>query len=71
MPEFANAGDGARFPFFALHNDVEDEYDYGPAQGLRAARVGTYTQALCDESVHQVRVVVSMRNDGKRVIAIE
>ena len=49
MLEYTAAGDGARLAMLVLHDDGEREYAYGPAQGLPAARVGTFTQALYDE----------------------
>ncbi|MGB5834482.1 MAG: hypothetical protein WBG92_21185 [Thiohalocapsa sp.] len=33
-----------------LHDDAEREYAYGPARGLPATKVGTFTQALHDEA---------------------
>jgi hypothetical protein len=54
-----------------LHDDARREYAYGPAQGLPASKVGTFTQALYDEAMKHEWVVVSMRNDWERVFAFE
>ena len=71
MLEYANAGDGARLAMLVLHDDATREYAYGPAQGLPGTRVGTFTQALYDEAQQQGWVVISMKNDWKRIFAFE
>jgi phosphoglycolate phosphatase-like HAD superfamily hydrolase len=71
MLEYTQAGDGARLMMLVLHDDVQREYAYGPAQGLPATKVGTFTQALYDEATQQGWVVISMRNDWKRIFAFE
>jgi phosphoserine phosphatase len=71
MLEYAKAGDGARLSMLVLHDDATREYAYGPAQGLPATKVGTFTQALYDEARQQGWVVISMRNDWKRIFAFE
>ena len=50
MLEYATAGKGARLAMLVLHDDATREYAYGPAQGLRDTKVGTFTQALYDEA---------------------
>ena len=52
-----------------LHDDAKREYAYGPAQGLPDTKVGTFTQALYDEAKKQGWVVISMKNDWKRIFA--
>jgi len=47
------------------------EYAYGPATGLPDNKVGTFPQALLDEAKKQGWVVISMKNDWKRVFAFE
>jgi phosphoglycolate phosphatase-like HAD superfamily hydrolase len=69
MLEYTKAGDGARLAMIVLHDDSEREYAYGPAQGLPDTKVGTFTQALYDEAAKDGWVVVSMKNDWKRVFA--
>jgi hypothetical protein len=71
MLEYAKAGDGARLAMLVLHDDSKREYAYGPAQGLRASKVGTFTQALYDEAKKKGWVVVSMKDDWKRIFAFE
>ena len=70
MLEYANAGDGARLAMLVLHDDATREYAYGPAQGP-GTKVGTFTQALYDEAKKQGWVVISMKNDWKRIFAFE
>ena len=65
MLEYTKAGDGARLAMLVLHDDAEREYAYGPAQGLPATKVGTFTQALYDEAKKQGWTVISMKNDWK------
>ncbi|MCP4330246.1 MAG: haloacid dehalogenase-like hydrolase [Alphaproteobacteria bacterium] len=71
MLEYTNAGDGARLAMLVLHDDAEREYAYGPAQSLPDTRVGRFTQALYDEAMMQGWVVISMKNDWKRIFAFE
>ena len=54
-----------------LHDDAEREYAYGPAQGLPDTKVGTFTQALYDEAKKDGWIVISMKNDWKRIFAFE
>ena len=54
-----------------LHDDAKREYAYGPAQGLPATKVGTFTQGLYDVANKQGWTVVSMKNDWKKIFAFE
>ena len=54
-----------------LHDDAEREYAYGPAQGLPDTKVGAFTQALYDEAKKDGWIVISMKNDWKRIFAFE
>jgi phosphoglycolate phosphatase-like HAD superfamily hydrolase len=67
MLEYTAAGDGARLEMLVLHDDPTREYAYGPATGLPDTKVGTFTQALYDEAKKDGWVVISMKNDWKRV----
>jgi len=67
MLEYTKAGHGARLCMLVLHDDAEREYAYGPAQGLADTKVGTFTQALYDEAKKDGWVVISMKNDWKRI----
>jgi phosphoglycolate phosphatase-like HAD superfamily hydrolase len=71
MLEYTKAGAGARLGMLVLHDDGEREYAYGPAQGLPDTRVGTFTQELYDEAQRDGWIVVSMKNDWRRVFAFE
>ena len=57
MLEYTTAGDGARLALIVLHDDAKREYAYGPAKGLPATKVGTFTQALYDQATKQGWVV--------------
>jgi hypothetical protein len=54
-----------------LHDDGKREYAYGPAQGLPDTRIGTFTQDLLDQARKEGWVVVSMKDDWKRIFAFE
>ncbi len=69
--EYTKAGDGARFAILVLHDDAQREYAYGPGLGLPDTKVGTFTQALYDEAKQKGWMVVSMKNDWKRIFAFE
>jgi phosphoglycolate phosphatase-like HAD superfamily hydrolase len=71
MLEYTKAGGGARLGMLVLHDDAEREYSYGPAQGLPDTKVGRFPPELYDEAIKDGWVVVSMRNDWKRVFAFE
>ena len=71
MLEYTTAGKGARLGMLVLHDDAEREYAYGPAQGLPDTKVGTFTQDLYDEAVKDGWVIISMKNDWKRIFAFE
>jgi len=71
MLEYTKAGDGARLSMLVLHDDAKREYAYGPAQGLPATKVGTFTQELYDEAKKQGWTVISMKNDWKQIFAFE
>jgi phosphoglycolate phosphatase-like HAD superfamily hydrolase len=67
MLEYTKAGDGARLAMIVLHDDAEREYAYGPAQGLPDTKVGTFTQPLYDEAKKDGWIVISMKDDWKRI----
>jgi len=71
MLEYTMAGEGPRLAVLVLHDDATREYAYGPARGLPASRVGTFTQALYDEAVQKRWTVISMRSDWKRIFAFD
>jgi len=71
MLEYTKGGDGARLSMLVLHDDAKREYAYGPAQGLPASKVGTFTQALYDEAKKQGWIVISIKDDWKKVFAFD
>ena len=71
MLEYTKSGDGARLSMLVLHDDAKREYAYGPAKGLPATRVGTFTQALYDEATKKGWIVISMKDDWKKIFAFE
>jgi phosphoglycolate phosphatase-like HAD superfamily hydrolase len=71
MLEFTKAGDGERLAVLVLHDDDKREYAYGPAEGLPDTKVGTFTQELDDEAKNKGWIVISIKNDWKRIFAFE
>jgi len=71
MLEWTTAGDGARLGLLVLHDDGKRELAYGPAKGLPDTKVGTFSQSLYDEAQKKGWVVISMKNDWKRIFAFE
>ena len=71
MLEWTQAGDGARLMMLVLHDDPVREYAYGPANGLPSSNVGTFSDALIDEAKKRGWVVISMKNDWKRIFDFE
>ncbi|MGO9765097.1 MAG: HAD family hydrolase [Myxococcaceae bacterium] len=71
MLEYTGAGDGARLEMLVFHDDAVREYAYGPALGLAATKVGTFTQGLYDEAKKKGWAVISMKNDWKRIFAFD
>ena len=71
MLEYTTAGEGARLAMLVLHDDGAREYSYGPAQGLPDTKVGRFTPELYDEAIKDGWIVVSMKNDWKRIFAFE
>jgi phosphoglycolate phosphatase-like HAD superfamily hydrolase len=71
MLEYATAGEGARLGMLVLHDDAKREYAYGPAQGLPDSKIGTFTQALYDDAKKRGWVVISMKDDWKRLFAFD
>lgn len=71
MLEWTGAGGGARLMMLVFHDDAEREYVYGPANGLPDTKFGTFSQSLMDEAKKQGWVVISMKDDWKRIFAPE
>jgi phosphoserine phosphatase len=71
MLEWTQAGDGARLMMLVLHDDAKREYAYGPASGLPDTHVGTFSNELLVEATKNAWIVISMKNDWKRVFSFE
>ncbi len=71
MLEYTTAGDGRRLGMLVLHDDSKREYAYGPAQGLPESKVGTFPQALYDDAKKRGWVVISMKDDWKRLFSFD
>ncbi len=71
MLEWTTGGSGARLGMLVLHDDAQREFAYGPAAGLPASQVGTFTQATYDEAKKRGWTVISIKNDWQRVFAFE
>ena len=67
MLEYTQAGGGARFMSLVLHDDAEREYAYGPGTAQADTKFGAFTQALADEAKAKGWIVISMKNDWKRI----
>jgi phosphoglycolate phosphatase-like HAD superfamily hydrolase len=71
MLEYTKAGAGERLAMLVLHDDAKREYAYGPAAGLPDSKIGTFPQALYDEAKKDGWIVISMKDDWKRIFAFE
>jgi phosphoglycolate phosphatase-like HAD superfamily hydrolase len=71
MLEYTKAGDGLRLAMLVLHDDATREYAYGPAQGLPEVKMGAFPQAYYDSAIKNGWMVISMKNDWKRIFAFE
>jgi hypothetical protein len=54
-----------------LHDDARREYASGPAAGLPDTYVGTFSRELMAEAKKREWVVISMKDDWKRVFPFE
>lgn len=66
MLEYTQAGDGARLLMLVHHDDGTREFAYGAK-----SKVGTFPDALMAQAQKQGWVVISMKNDWKRIFAFE
>lgn len=71
MLEYTQGNRGARLMMLVFHDDARREYAYGPAAGLPDTKWGTFTQALYDEAKGKDWIVISMKDDWKRLFAFE
>ena len=66
MLEYTQGGDGARLMMLVHHDDATREYAYGPK-----SKVGTFPDELMAQAKKQGWVVISMKNNWKRIFAFE
>jgi phosphoglycolate phosphatase-like HAD superfamily hydrolase len=66
MLEYTQAGEGVRLMVLVHHDDDVREYAYGPT-----SKVGTFSDALMAEAKKRGWLVISMKNDWRRIFAWE
>ena len=66
MLEYTEGGDGPRMMLLVHHDDAVREYAYGPE-----SKIGTFSDALMAEGKQRGWVVVSMKDDWKRIFAFD
>jgi len=71
MLEYTQGGKGARLMLLVLHDDATREYAYGPARGLPDVKLGAFPAALDEQAKNQGWIVVSMKDDWKRIFAFD
>ena len=64
MLEWSQSSDNKNFQLLVHHDDPVREYAYG-----KDSKIGTFSQALMDEAHQKGWVVVSMKNDWKKIFA--
>lgn len=67
MVQYTQDGNGVKLSLLILHDDADREYAYGPALGLPKSDVGTFTSALYEEAIKNGWIVISLKNDWKRI----
>jgi phosphoglycolate phosphatase-like HAD superfamily hydrolase len=66
MLEYTQDGGGTRLMMLVHHDDATREYAYGPE-----SKIGTFSDALMAEAQKRGWVIISMKNDWKRIFAWE
>ena len=66
MLEYTQDGGGARLEMLVHHDDATREYAYGPE-----SKIGNFSDALMSEAKARGWVIISMKNDWKRIFAWE
>jgi hypothetical protein len=66
MLEWTQAGGGERLMMLVHHDDAEREWAYGAK-----SKIGTFSNALMDEAKKQGWVVISMKDDWKRIFSFD
>jgi phosphoglycolate phosphatase-like HAD superfamily hydrolase len=71
MLEWTQAGDGGRLMMLVHHDDAMREYAYGPGGGLPDTQVGRFSDELFAAANKNGWIVISMKDDWKRVYSFE
>ncbi len=71
MLEYTQSGGGARLMALVLHDDETREYAYGPGSKHADTKFGAFTQGLADTAKANGWIVISMKNDWKRLFSFE
>jgi phosphoglycolate phosphatase-like HAD superfamily hydrolase len=71
MLEWTQSGEGLRLMMLVHHDDPIREYAYGPGGGLPNTDVGTFSEALLTEAKKRGWIVISMKEDWKRIFPFE
>jgi hypothetical protein len=66
MLEWTQGGGGTRLMMLVHHDDAAREWAYGPD-----SKIGTFSDSLMAEATKQGWIVISMKNDWKRIFAFE
>jgi hypothetical protein len=66
MLEWTQGAGGARLMMLVHHDDAAREWAYGPQ-----SKIGTFSDALMAEAMKRGWVVISMKNDWRRIFAFE
>jgi len=66
MLEWTQAGSGAQLMMLVHHDDAAREWAYGPE-----SKIGTFSNTLMAEAKKRGWVVISMKDDWKRIFAFE
>jgi hypothetical protein len=66
MLEWTQAGGGARLMMLVHHDDAKREWAYGPK-----SKIGTFSDALMAEAKKSGWIVISMKNDWKRIFPFQ
>lgn len=67
MLEWTQKGEGKKLMMLIHHDDPVREYAYGPAGGLPNTKVGTFSDSLMEEAKKRDWIVISIKNDWKRL----
>jgi len=71
MLEWTQAGDRARLMMLVHNDDATREYAYGPGGGQPDTHVGTFSEALMVEANKNGWIVISMKDDWKRIFPFD